>query len=93
MCKKKGKEGRRLACLNKDLLVILKCKKEMHRQWNQGRVSWEEYREAAQMCRDEIRKAKAQLELNLARDAKNNKKGFYTYVGQKRKIKENVSPQ
>ncbi|KAK4806903.1 LOW QUALITY PROTEIN: hypothetical protein QYF61_012624 [Mycteria americana] len=90
MCKKSGKEGRRPAWLSKDLLVKLKCKKEMHRQWKQGHVSWEEYRDSAWMCRDGIRKAKAQLELNLARDVKNNKKGFYRYIGQKRKIKENV---
>ncbi|KAK4811145.1 LOW QUALITY PROTEIN: hypothetical protein QYF61_019776 [Mycteria americana] len=92
MCKKSGKEGRRPAWLNKDLLVKLKCKKEMHRQWKQGYASWEEYRDTAQECTDGIRKAKAQLELSLARDAKNNKKGFYRYVGQKRKIKENVPP-
>jgi len=36
------------------------------------------------MCRDAIRKDMAQLELILARDVKNNKKGFYRYVGQKR---------
>jgi len=48
-----------------------KGKQEMHRQWKQGQVSWEEYRDAAQLCRDGIRKAKAQLELNVARDAKN----------------------
>jgi len=41
------------------------------------------------MCRDEIRKEKAQLELNLASDVNNNK-GSYRYTGQKRKIKENV---
>jgi len=63
----------------------------LHRQWNRGRVSWEEYREAGQTCRDGVREAKAQLELNLAKDEK-NKKGFYTYVGHKRKIKENVPP-
>jgi len=45
------------------------------------------------LCRDGVRKAKAQLELNLARDAKNNKKGFYRYVSQKRKIKESVPPR
>jgi len=28
------------------------------------------------------------MELELARDAKNNKKGFYRYVNQKRKVKE-----
>jgi len=32
------------------------------------------------------------LELNLARDAKNNKKGFYRYVSQKRQVKESVLP-
>ncbi|KAK4825509.1 hypothetical protein QYF61_000022 [Mycteria americana] len=68
-------------------------KNEMHRQWKQGEVSWEEYRDAAPLCRDGIRKAKAQLELNLAGDAKNNKKGFYRYVSQKRKVKESVPPQ
>jgi len=44
------------------------------------------------LCRDEVRRAKVQLELNLARDAKNNKKGFYRYVSQKRKVKESVPP-
>ena len=31
-----------------------------------------------------IRKAKAQAELNLAWDVKNNMKTFYRYIGQKR---------
>jgi len=31
-----------------------------------------------------------QLELNLARDAKNNKKCFYRYVNKKRKVKESI---
>lgn len=34
-----------------------------------------------------VRKAQAQLELNLASYAKNNKKGFYRYVRRKRKVK------
>lgn len=37
-----------------------------------------------------IRKAKAQLELNLARNTENNKKSFYRYIKQQRKIKEFV---
>ena len=45
------------------------------------------------MCRDEVRRAKARLELNLARDAKNNKKGFYRYVNQKRKVKASFFPR
>ncbi|KAK4815748.1 hypothetical protein QYF61_006786 [Mycteria americana] len=39
---------------------------------------------------DGVRKAKAQLELNFARDAKNNKKGFYRYVSQTKKVKESI---
>ena len=42
------------------------------------------------MCRDGIRKAKLQLELNLAREPKNNEKVFYRTVSQKRKVKESI---
>lgn len=41
-------------------------------------------------CRDGIRKASTQMELNLLRDYK-NKKGFYRYIVQKRQAKESVS--
>ena len=44
------------------------------RQWKQGHVTWEEYMDAVWTCRDGIRKAKTQMEQNLARDIKNNKK-------------------
>jgi len=43
------------------------------------------------LCRDEVRRAKTQLELNLARDEKDYKKGFYRYVSQKSKVKESVT--
>ena len=81
-----------MAWLSRDLLVKIKGKKELQRQWKQEQVSWEECREADWLCRDGTRKAKALLELNLARDAKNNNKGFYRYVIQKRKVKESISP-
>ncbi|MDK9581258.1 hypothetical protein QQA45_07165 [Sneathia sanguinegens] len=42
------------------------------------------------VCRDRIRKAKVQIELNLARDVKDNKKGFYRYIGRRRQAKESV---
>lgn len=45
----------------------------------------EEYREIVQQARDRAREAKAQLEFNLARDIKDNRKGFYRYVATKRK--------
>jgi len=53
-------------------------------------VCWEGYRDASRLHRDEVKRATAQLELNLTRDDKNNKKSFYRYVSQKRKIKESV---
>jgi len=45
-----GKEGKRLAWLSQDLLVKLKGRRELHRQWKQGQVSWEECRDAARLC-------------------------------------------
>jgi len=32
------------------------------------------------------------MEVNLLRDVKNNKKGFFRYIGQKRQIKESAPP-
>jgi len=53
--------------------------------WKEEQATWEEYREAT-------RKAKAHLELNLARDVKDNKKGFFKYVSSKAKTRKNVGP-
>ncbi|GAB0186183.1 mitochondrial enolase superfamily member 1 [Grus japonensis] len=66
--------------------------KGSYRGWKQGQVAWEEYRETIQAARDQVRKAKALIELNLARDIKGNKKSFYRYVSDKRKMRENVGP-
>ena len=57
-----------------------------------GQVLWEEYKEVARLCSDGVRKAKAQTGLNLARDAKKNKKGFYRYLNQKRKVHNGIPP-
>lgn len=42
------------------------------------------------VCRDGVRKAKANLEFSLVRNVKGNKNGFYKYISRKRKIRENV---
>jgi len=47
MHRKSGKESKRQAWLNQDLLVKLQRKKKMHRQWKQGQVMREEYGGAA----------------------------------------------
>lgn len=49
----------------------------------------EEYKEAARVCRDVMRKAKFHLEVNVARDVRENKKGFFKCIGSKRKVREN----
>ena len=44
------------------------------------------------ICREEIRKAVAQLELPLATEVEENKKLFYKYICSKRRAKENLHP-
>ncbi|GAB0195852.1 mitochondrial enolase superfamily member 1 [Grus japonensis] len=78
--------------MNKELLGKVKQKEEAYRGWKQGQVAWEEYRETVRAARDQVRKAKALMELNLARDVKGNKKSFCRYISDKRKMRENVGP-
>ena len=60
--------------------------KKTHRQWKQRQINSKEYRDAARLSRDGIKKTKAQVELDLTRSAK-NKRGFYRYIIWKRKVK------
>lgn len=43
------------------------------------------------MSRDEVKNAKAQMEINLARHVKYKKRSFY-YIGNKRRTRENAGP-
>uniref|UniRef100_A0A803Y5L6 Uncharacterized protein n=1 Tax=Meleagris gallopavo TaxID=9103 RepID=A0A803Y5L6_MELGA len=65
--------------MSKELMRNLKGKKKAHEMWKNGLTTWEEYRNVARACRDATRKAKARLELNLAKVIKDNKKGFFKY--------------
>ena len=42
-------------------------------------ATWEEYRNVVRACRGAMRKAKVHLELNLAREVKDNKKNFQVH--------------
>ncbi|CAM5108800.1 unnamed protein product [Eretmochelys imbricata] len=90
MCRKNSKYGRRPAWLNSEILADLKHKKEAYKKWKIGQMTRKEYKNIAQACRSEIRKAKSHLELQLARDVKSNKKGFFRYVSNKKKVRESV---
>ena len=61
--------------------------------WKKGLSSSEEYRSIVRACREVPRKAKALLELKLAKEIKGNKKRlFLKYVNSKRKTRDNVGP-
>nr|XP_048724541.1 RNA-binding motif, single-stranded-interacting protein 1 isoform X1 [Caretta caretta]XP_048724542.1 RNA-binding motif, single-stranded-interacting protein 1 isoform X1 [Caretta caretta]XP_048724543.1 RNA-binding motif, single-stranded-interacting protein 1 isoform X1 [Caretta caretta]XP_048724544.1 RNA-binding motif, single-stranded-interacting protein 1 isoform X1 [Caretta caretta] len=92
MSRKNSKYGRRPAWLNGEILADLKHKKEAYKKWKVGHMTREEYKNIARACRNDIRRAKSHLELQLARDVKRNKKGFFRYVGNKKKAKESVGP-
>ncbi|CAM5155513.1 unnamed protein product [Natator depressus] len=92
MSRKNSKHGKRPAWLNGEILADLKHKKEAYKKWKVGHMTREEYKNIARACRKDIRRAKSHLELQLARDVKSNKKGFFRYVGNKKKAKESVGP-
>ncbi|GAB0206304.1 hypothetical protein GRJ2_003096000 [Grus japonensis] len=90
--RKSGKNTKRPAWMNKELLGKVKQNQEAYRGWKQGQVAWEEYRETVRAAREQVRKTKALIEISLARDVKDNKKSFYRYVRDKRRTRENVGP-
>jgi len=55
-------------------------------------VTQEEYRGLVRSCREEIRKAKAKLELRLATVVSDNKKCFCRYINNKKRDKESLHP-
>lgn len=57
-----------------------------HRQWKLEQVTWDNNRDVTRLCKDRIRKTKAQLELDLSRSAKKDKKGFDKYINWKWKV-------
>jgi len=78
--------------MSKEILAKLKWKRRVYGMLKEGQATWEEYRNIVRVCRDATRKAKVHLELNLARDVKDNKEGFFNYISSKRKARDNVRP-
>lgn len=70
--------------MNNKLLDKHKQEKEAYRWWEQGHAAQQKYRKIVQAARNQSRKTKALPALNLAKDAKDNKKSFYRYIGDKR---------
>jgi len=76
--------------MSKEFLAELRQKRKVHGIWKEGQATWEEYKKVFTACRDAMRKAKVHVELNLARDVKDNKKGYFKYISNKWKTRENV---
>ncbi|KAF1556515.1 hypothetical protein FQV20_0001978, partial [Eudyptula albosignata] len=92
VCRKKNGWGRRPAWLNGELLLELRKKRRVYHLWKKGQATQGEYRDLVRSCRKEMRKAKSQLERNLATVVKDNKKSFYKYINDKKRAKENLHP-
>ncbi|KAK4809102.1 LOW QUALITY PROTEIN: hypothetical protein QYF61_004038 [Mycteria americana] len=60
--------------------------------WKKGRASQEDYKGVARLCREKIRRAKAERELNLAAAVKDNKTHFFKYISSQRRAEENLQP-
>ncbi|KAK4828588.1 hypothetical protein QYF61_000040 [Mycteria americana] len=65
-------------------------KEESLRLWKKGQATQEDYKGVVRLCREKIRRAKAELELNQAAAVKDNKKHFFKYISSKRRAKENL---
>ena len=92
MSRKTSQWARRPGWLNRDLWLDLKNKRKVYGLWKSGQATYEDYRYVVKLCREKIRKAKAQLELSLATKAKVNSKCFYKHINSKRKSRENLHP-
>ena len=88
-CRKVSRKGMRPVWMNWELLLRLQ-KKRVYVLWKKGHASWGDYNEVAKVCREEVRKEKAQLELRLATAVK--KKSFYKYISGKRRTKKTFRP-
>ena len=67
-------------------------KRRIYHLWKKGQVAREEYRDLVRSCREEIRKAKAQLELRVVTVVRDNKKYFYKYINNKKRPNEHLHP-
>lgn len=80
LCHKSSKRGRRSELGQKKKMYL----------WKQGLASEGEHRTASRTCREETKKAKAQLELMQVSVVSDNKKRFFMHVNSKRSLEKNT---
>ena len=62
-CRKASHRGRRPVWMNCELLLRLRKQKSVYVLWKKGQATRGDNKEVAKVCREEVKKAKAQLEL------------------------------
>ncbi|KAK4819007.1 hypothetical protein QYF61_024123 [Mycteria americana] len=66
MCRKTSRRGRRPPCLSREVWLEFRKKRRVYELWKKGQATQEGYQDVMRLRREKIRRAKAQLELNLA---------------------------
>ncbi|CAM4638570.1 unnamed protein product, partial [Lepidochelys kempii] len=61
-------------------------------EWKMGEISKESYLIEVRTCRDKVRQAKCQVELDLAKGIKTNSKRFCSHINKKKTKQEEVGP-
>ncbi|XP_048717130.1 uncharacterized protein LOC125641351 [Caretta caretta] len=91
---RKGKKfiGRscRPSWMSKHLREVIRKKQKAYREWKMGGISKKSYLIEVRTCRDKVRQAKSQVELDLAKGIKTNSKRFYSHINKKKTKKEEV---
>ena len=64
MCRKMSRQGRRPAWLNRELWLELRNKRRVYNLLKKGQATQEDYKDVVRLCREKIRRAKAQLDLS-----------------------------
>jgi len=64
MSQKTSQQARRPDWLNRHLWLDLKNKRKVYGLWKRGQAAYEDYKHTVELCREKIRKARAQLEMN-----------------------------
>ncbi|CAM4664948.1 unnamed protein product [Caretta caretta] len=89
---RKGKKFIGRSCkpswMSKHLREVIKKKQKAYREWKKGGISKESYLIEVRTCRDKVRQAKSQVQLDLAKGIKTNSKRFYNHINKKKTKKE-----
>ncbi|KAK4809540.1 hypothetical protein QYF61_016972 [Mycteria americana] len=89
-CRKTSRRGGPPAWLHRGFGWNAGEKGRVYDLWQKGQGTREGYKGVVRVRRERIRRAKAQLELDLAAAITDNTKCFYAYISNKRRAKENL---